>query len=74
MIIREEKEQKIITRIDLNSTELLTSPYYYLRSNDIVYVEPNKAKIASSSRSNQWLPMLFSGLSFLAIVADRIIK
>jgi polysaccharide biosynthesis/export protein len=74
MIIREEKEQKIITRIDMNSTELLTSPYYYLRSNDIVYVEPNKAKIASSSRSNQWLPMLFSGLSFLAIVADRVIK
>ena len=53
MIIREEKEQKIIKRVDLNSAEIFTSPYYYLQSNDIVYVEPNKTKIAAVSRGNQ---------------------
>ncbi len=74
MVIREENQQKILKRLDLNSTEIFTSPYYYLRSNDIVYVEPNKAKVASTSRSSQWLPILLSGLSFAAIVADRIIK
>jgi polysaccharide export outer membrane protein len=68
MIIREEKEQKIIKRVDLNSAEIFTSPYYYLQSNDIVYVEPNKAKIASVSRSSQILPIVLSGLS-LAIIA-----
>jgi polysaccharide export outer membrane protein len=74
MVIREENQQKILKRLNLNSSELFTSPYYYLKSNDIVYVEPNKAKVASTSRSTQWLPILLSGLSFAAIVADRLIK
>lgn len=74
LVIREEKEQKVIKRLNLNSTELLTSPYYYLKSNDIVYVEPNKARVATTNRSNQWLPIFFSGLSLAALLADRIIK
>jgi polysaccharide export outer membrane protein len=79
MVIREEitperKELRSITRINLNSSELFTSPYYYLQSNDIVYVEPNKAKVASTSRASQWLPVIFSGLSLAAIVADRLIN
>jgi len=74
MVIREENQQKVLKRLNLNSSELFSSPYYYLKSNDIVYVEPNKAKVASTSRSTQWLPILLSGLSFAAIVADRILK
>ncbi len=74
MILREENNQKIIKRLDLNTSDLFSSPYYYLKSNDIVYVEPNKARVASSSRSNQWLPIVISGLTLLAIIADRVIK
>lgn len=79
LVIREEitpdnKERRTINRINLNSGELFTSPYYYLQSNDIVYVEPNKAKVASTSRASQWLPVIFSGLSLAAIVADRLIN
>lgn len=79
MVIREEvvlgkPDQRSIARLNLNSGELFSSPYYYLQSNDIVYVEPNKAKISSTSRAGQWLPVIFSGLSLAAIVADRLIK
>ncbi len=74
LLIREENGKKIIRRINLNSSELFTSPYYNLKSNDIVYVEPNKAKVASVSRSQQWLPIVLSVLSLGIIVADRIIK
>lgn len=74
LIIREEAGQKQIQRVNLNTSEIFNSPYYYLRSNDIVYVEPNKAKIASSSRSNQLLPILLSGLSFAAIIVDRLTR
>ncbi len=73
-MIREENGKKTIKRINLNSNELFTSPYYYLKSNDIVYVEPNKAKIASVSRSQQWLPVVISALSLGIIVLDRLIK
>jgi len=71
MVIREEQGQKVIKRLNLNNTELFNSPYYYLRSNDIVYVESNKAKIAGSGRGAQLLPIILSGLSFVAIIVDR---
>lgn len=71
MVIREEKGQKVIKRLNLNSTDLFNSPYYYLMSNDIVYVEPNKARVAGSGRGAQLLPIILSGLSFVAIIVDR---
>jgi polysaccharide export outer membrane protein len=75
LVIREnENGDKEIKRIDLNSKELLSSPYYYLRSNDIVYVEPNKARIASAGRGQIWVPAVLSGLSLVAIVVDRLVK
>lgn len=74
MLIREEAGVKMLNRIDLNTAQLFNSPYYYLRSNDIVYVEPNKAKVASSGRANQSLPIILSALSFAAIIVDRVTR
>lgn len=74
LVIREENGKKVIKRLNLNSNELFTSPYYYLRSNDIVYAEPNRSRVASSGRGERLLPIIFSGLSFMIIVADRIIQ
>jgi polysaccharide export outer membrane protein len=74
MVIREEKDQKVIKRLNLNSSEIFSSPYYYLQSNDIVYVEPNKTKIASVSRGNQLLPIIFSGLSLAVIVVQQVLN
>ena len=49
-LIREDsKGKKQIYHINLNDANLLTSPYYYLQQNDIVYVEPNKVKARNSS-------------------------
>ena len=74
LVIREEGGQKMIKRINLNSQELFNSEYYYLKSNDIVYVEPNKAKIASVSRTQQWLPVVISALTLGIFVVDRLVK
>lgn len=74
LIIREDSTSKIIKRLDLNSNEIFASPYYYLKSNDIVYIEPNKARVASASRAQQWMPVLFALLSFAVIVLDRVIE
>jgi polysaccharide export outer membrane protein len=73
MIIREEKDQKLIKRINLNSDELFNSPFYYLQSNDIVYVEPSKTKVSNSSRGATLLPLILSALS-LALVAVQTIN
>jgi polysaccharide export outer membrane protein len=74
MVLREEDGKRIIKRLDLNSNEILTSPYFYLKTNDIVYVEPNKAKIRSTNRISEWLPVVFSGLSLAAIIIDRLTR
>lgn len=74
MIIREMDNKKVIKRINLNSKSLFMSPYYNLMPNDVVYVEPNKAKVSGASNSRMWLPVILSGLSFTAIILDRVIK
>jgi Periplasmic protein involved in polysaccharide export len=73
MVIREEDDGKKTTkRLNLNSTELFNSPYYYLKPNDVVYVEPSKAKVATTSRWQMWVPIVLSALSLGIIVVDRV--
>jgi polysaccharide biosynthesis/export protein len=43
-IIRTEGDKNNIVVLDIQSKEILSSPYYYLQPNDIVYVEPLKEK------------------------------
>ena len=52
-LIREnDKGEKEIVRLDLNDARIISSPYYYLQQNDIIYVEPNKAKAKISDIGN----------------------
>ena len=48
LLIREIDGKRTFIPIDLTNRALFNSPYYYLVQNDVVYVEPNKAKINSS--------------------------
>ncbi|MGN6266932.1 MAG: polysaccharide biosynthesis/export family protein [Ginsengibacter sp.] len=74
ILIRQEGQSKLITRLDLNSSRLLQSPYYYLKSNDIIYVEPARDKIASTSLFQQRIPIILSGLSLLIILLTNVFK
>lgn len=51
-IIRETDEGKKYHKIDMTSKNIFDSPIYYLKQNDIVYVEPNKTQIRSSKNYN----------------------
>ncbi len=74
LLIREEDGKRITRHINLNSADFLSSPYYYLKPNDVVYVEPNKTKIASTDKTLLYLPIVFSSISILILVLDRVIK
>ncbi|UHG93155.1 polysaccharide biosynthesis/export family protein [Spirosoma oryzicola] len=71
LIIREENGQRTFNRVDLTKRDMFKSPYYYLRPNDVVYVEPGKARVANADRTYQTLPIILSALSFIAIIASR---
>lgn len=64
LLIREEDGFKNLYKIDLTSDDIFTSPNYFLKPNDVIYVQPNEAKVASTSRLISWLPVIFSVLSF----------
>lgn len=72
LIIREENGQQTFNRVDLTKRDVFKSPYYYLRPNDIVYVEPGKARIANADRTYQILPIVLSALSLLSIILLRL--
>lgn len=74
LLIREVNGKRQVKRIDLNAEGFLSSPFYYLQPNDVVYVEANQDKVATSSALKQTLPIVFSGLTLLLLALDRIIK
>lgn len=74
LLIRENNGKRIVKRINLNSTDFLKSSYYYLQPNDVLYVEANKNRVASASRTRQLIPIVLSSLSIVVIVLDRLIK
>lgn len=49
MIIRKNGENVESIRLDLTDKSIFKSPYFYLAQNDIIYVEPNRAKVNSSA-------------------------
>lgn len=74
LLVREEQGEKMVRYIDLNSKDFFTSPYYYLKPNDIVYVEANRNKVANAGRLTPFLPAILSGLSVAILVLDRVIQ
>lgn len=74
LLIREINGKRIVKRIDMISPAFLSSPYYYLQPNDVVYVETNKNKVANSSAFRQTLPILLSSITFILIALDNIFK
>lgn len=48
LVIREIDGKRTYAHLNLNSSDVLNSPYYYLKQNDYIYVEPNKIRQANS--------------------------
>lgn len=77
LVIREVEGIKQEYRVDLTSKELFSSPVYYLKQNDVVYVEPNMAARSQSTfiRSNSGvfasiISVVVSTLSTITIISQ----
>lgn len=73
LLIRDNNGRKEYHRFNLTSAEILTSPYYYLQQNDVLYIEPNKARKGNAkySQSGQFNVSLASTIiSALSVLAS----
>jgi polysaccharide export outer membrane protein len=73
LVIREKDGKKEFGRLNLSSRDIFNNPYYYLRQNDIVYIEPDKSKSAALNAPNRAnLGLILSAISVLALAFTRI--
>jgi polysaccharide export outer membrane protein len=47
-IIREQDGQRLVGTVDLTDANLFNSPFYYIKQNDVIIVQPNGPKVMSS--------------------------
>ncbi len=68
LIIREKDGVRTTTRINLNSNEILSSPYFYLQQNDIVYVEPYKTRAIQADTNPRTFAIISTASSLLIAI------
>lgn len=71
LIIRQENGKTHFERLNLLNSDIFTSPYYYLKSNDIIYVEPDKNRVFAASKFVTLLPAIMSTLSVIIVILSR---
>ncbi len=76
MLIRSDDEGKRdVVRLNLDSTTALTSPYFYLKPNDVLYVEPTEDRVASESAyRTKDIAVIAAALSLMVVIVARIIQ
>jgi polysaccharide biosynthesis/export protein len=68
LLIRDNNGQKEFVRFDLNNSNTFSSPYFFLHQGDVIYVEPNKNRIASTDASQVRRIAIFTSVMTLLIV------
>jgi polysaccharide biosynthesis/export protein len=68
MVIREVNGQRSVGYIDMTSAKIFKNPYYYLKQNDIVYIEPTYKTVKSAGFITNW-----QGLVSIATTAFSLI-
>lgn len=69
LVIRETDGKRTEALVDLTSKELFSSPVFYLQQNDVVYVEPNRAKRNSSIVNTANVSLAISVISLFVTMA-----
>ena len=69
LVIRETNNERVFGYVDFNSAEVFSSPYFYLKQNDVIYVKPDKTKIGQiRSPATNYLPWVSAGTSIIALI------
>lgn len=70
LIIRDNNGDKTYNRINLLDPSIMNSEFYYLKKNDVVYVEPNMKEIRNADKLRADLPFVLSiGTSLVSLLS-----
>lgn len=69
LVIRENGSSKEFKRLNLTNESIFYSPYFYLKPNDIIYVEATKQK---TSNVAQIISYVTTGISLLFLILSRL--
>lgn len=71
-LIRENSDgQKEFHQLDINDASIITSPYYYLQQNDVIYVEQKKIQARNafiSANTSVWFSLTSSLMSIATFI------
>lgn len=71
-LIRENSEgQKEFHKLNINDANIISSPYYYLQQNDVIYVETRKTEARNafiSSNTSVWFSLISSLMSITTFI------
>ncbi|HNX21988.1 MAG TPA: polysaccharide biosynthesis/export family protein [Bacteroidales bacterium] len=68
-VIRETNGERIIYKVDIRTADLFDSPVYYLKQNDIIYVEPNKIRAGQSTINENNLKSVSLWISVASLIS-----
>jgi polysaccharide export outer membrane protein len=71
ILIREEDGNRSYIHLDLTSTEIINSPYYYLKNNDVIYVQPGRSRVESESTFYEKFGIALSVLSIIVFLVRK---
>jgi polysaccharide export outer membrane protein len=70
LVIREVNGKREFGRVDLLSKDVFKSPYFYLKTNDVVYVEPVRSKFLTRTGAPQYIGLVAAGLTLLLTILN----
>lgn len=73
LVVRNNDGEITRQRLNLTSAEFINSPYYYLKQNDVIYVEANTTK-QNTARTNPNIGLYLSGASLLITLVAIILR
>lgn len=60
-----------VALLNFNKSNVLQSPWFQLKQNDIVYVQPNKSKGILGTKTSLWVPVISSLIYTATIIITR---
>jgi polysaccharide export outer membrane protein len=73
LLIRENAGKREFIPIDLTSKKFFDSQYYYLKNNDVIYVDPDKTKFETVDNSYRNAELVLSAVSALSLIATLVL-